>query len=136
MSRMLRVHPRSVVVGSGIATLLFVCLSQTSAPTFPTARVEVGPHPRDMVQIVGTAPYTVPAGKILTLTAIGADVPFPGNLTLFINGQPALMLGGTGNMSVAPIPSCLTAQWGSTVALAGLGPSGPVPRAWGYLADR
>lgn len=132
-------HPASLLAGLAIGAGFLFLTSQTSTVTFPTARVEVGPHPRDVIQIIGSAPYTVPAGKILTITAIGADQPFGQILTLSINGQPAVSLNSSSSTASATsmheIPHGLTAPWGSVITVAGTG-GGPIPRAWGYLAER
>lgn len=129
-------HPASFAAGLAIAAAFVFLTSQTSAPTFPTQRVEVGPHPRDVIQIAATAPYTVPPGRILTVTAIGAVVPFGQVVTLSINGQPAVALNSSAStasaMSVHDLPIGLTAQWGSVITVAGV----PSAVAWGYLAER
>lgn len=132
-------HPASFAAGLAIAAAFVFLTSQASAPSFPTARVEVGPHPRDVIQIVGPAQYTVPPGKILTITALGANLPLPQLLTLNINGVPAVSLNGSGSTASATsmhqLPTGLTATGGSVITLNGLPPP-TVPTAWGYLAER
>ena len=107
---------------------------------FPTQRVEVGPHPRDMVQIREGQPFTVPAGKILVVTAVGRASPQWSSTNLRINGnvdlnvqQPAPMPSAS---PLIPLPTGLTYVWGTVVEPDDGDPTNQQGRAWGYLAER
>ena len=139
----IQLHPLSLLVGlvSGVGGLLL--MSQSAVTTLPTARVEVGPHPRDMVQIRGGTPYTVPPGKIFVLTGIGNEAGVVGSpqvVGLLVNGARELTVAAATNMSpsVKDVPTGFSVLWGSTIEVVEIsGSQEPLkPRAWGYLSDR
>lgn len=136
----MRFHLASALSGLGVAGLVLLLTSQSSLTVGSVqARVEYMPHPRDCVQIREGTPYTVPAGKIFSLTALGG-VAGGGcfSATLKVNGQVeagSFMNVGCGSATtsawVATTPLGMTVPAGSTIepVLSGNG------RAWGYLAE-
>lgn len=132
----IQLHPVSLLVGLAGGVIGLLLMSQSAVSTLPTGRVEVGPHPRDMVQIAEGQPYTVPPGKILVVTAVGYIAPGPGTATLKVNGVTALTMHDGSNLGMRDVPRCLSVQWGNVVEVEdGVAPY-VYSRAWGYLADR
>lgn len=143
----IRLHPVSLLVGlaGGVGALLL--MSQSPLTTLPTGRVEVGPHPRDMVHIDEGSTFTVPTGKYFVLTGLGR-VEQPGFAVLRVNGQNEVSsyvnYGSNGaywsssqnSTTVVPAPQGFTAQWGATIEVMTPGVPPHDGRAWGYLADR
>jgi hypothetical protein len=149
--RTIQLHPLSLLTGSALALLAFVVMGQKVMPASPeTLRVavvspiEVEPHPRDYVRIAGGIPYVVPQGKVLVLTAVGAE-KFIGSPCMFvwIDGNQELGVSADvpegGAASIKPIPLGLAASENSVVEIrygtGGNSTSVGFPRAWGYLAD-
>ena len=150
-----RFHAGSVFLGLGVALLAVVAMGQRPVDIGGTLfRVDYGPHPRDMVVIREGTPYTVPAGRLFVLTALGAvsgdtgSSP-PARTRFLVDGQdeivgiskvaisdPAFSFpGGTGT-SMQAVPLGFTAQAGSVLTVL-FGPSGLTDaRAWGYLAPQ
>lgn len=135
----IQLHPQSVLVGLAGGFFALLLMSQVTTVTFPTARVEVGPHPRDMVQIVAGTPYTVPPGKIFVLTALGSKFSGLG-AGLLVNGgtEPEVSApGNPGTPGMMAVPPGLTFTWGTSLTVYGVGSTSQShARAWGYLADR
>lgn len=132
-------HPASLLAGLAIGAGFLFLTSQTSTVTFPTARVEVGPHPRDMVQIHDGQPFTVPPGKLFVLTGLGNTTQGP-VAVLRVNGQIEVKtdtsLSGFGACYVAAVPSGFSVPSGASISVETVGPSLGYARAWGYLAER
>jgi hypothetical protein len=110
----------------------------SSTPIGTQVRIEYMPRPQDLVQIRGSVPYTVPAGKLFVLTALG-NADGSGGTQLRIDGQADLstspITAQVGGPSVEPITLGLTIPSGSVVTLAALGGSGDANcRAYGYVA--
>lgn len=132
----MRIHLPSVAIGIAAAVAILITMSQ-AAPTgmaYPP-RIEYGPHPRDMVQIVEGTPFIVPAGQIFVLTAMGTTFG-NGNCILQLNGQTSELgawnaSGST--MGMHEVPMGFTVPAGSSISL--LNQSNPgTARAWGYLS--
>ena len=99
-------------------------------------------HPRDWVQILEATPYTVPAGRILVITALGSVSAGPSDPVLyasFDNGatwqqrvaaSPQNAVGG--GTSMKPVPICLGFPEGVRVQVLNGGGYGSY---WGYLVD-
>lgn len=139
-------HPGSVVVGVALALLgIAVAGAQTpqvqSVIHLPPRVIEqhiVGiPDPNDMVVIRQEAgPYTVPAGKVFTLTGLGTGQG-GGQCALTVNG--VLMLSREANfgsptqpyLTIIPVPPGFSARPGDVLDLT---PSSG-GRACGYLSD-
>src|SRR5262245_63933454 len=68
--RSISIHPLSLGLGIVLAGVIFLSMSQATVAT--PLRVEYLAHPRDCVIIRGGTPYTVPAGRILAVTAVGS----------------------------------------------------------------
>lgn len=137
----LTLHPLSVLAGAAIVGLVFLTSSQALTPV-GGYRIEYLPHPRDMVQIKEGVPYTVPAGKIFVLTALGGSGYGPRVLRVdgieeslggFYNS--ATYSGVVPGNSVVEVPIGFTARAGSIVDV-GNGSTGGAGRAWGYLASQ
>lgn len=139
----IQLHPASLLVGlaGGVGALLL--MSQSALSTFPTGRVEVGPHPRDMVQVHEGSTFVVPPGRYFVLTGLGSAIGGSGETVLRVNGQveaKTLFYNGGGAVFngcfVSAVPSGLSISWGSTIEVAATGSTPGEGRAWGYLADR
>ncbi len=133
------IHPASLVLGLIFGVLILISMSQTPPLNARTVNVQYLPDPRDMVQIREGTPYTVPAGKVLVITGLGAtSTTSSNNVGLNIDGQVELQTYtaalSADTPSVHPVPQGFTAQAGSTVAIAGGGSNNG--RAWGYIAPQ
>ena len=144
MARSIQLHPLSVLIGFGIALMAFVTLGQ-AAPVVAqrvgiVGSVQVAPHPRDIVLIVPGTPYLVPAGKILSITALGAKQGASNvYVTLVVDGNSAVtasadISAGSTGVSMKPLPHGPVAGGGSIVEVSD-NFSGAYGRAWGYLVD-
>lgn len=137
---MVRLHPSSLVVGALAAALVFVCMSQITTPvSFPSGRFQFGPHPRDFVRIQEGTPYTVPAGKVLVLTAVGRTaIQSNQTATVSVNGQvvdgAAPVISAAAPCSMKAVPPYSIARAGDVVAAFGNLPQ-PTARATGFLVD-
>jgi hypothetical protein len=137
MLRSLTLQPLSLVIGVAFSGLVLLSMSQAPALNANTIGIQYLPHPRDMVQIRGSVPYTVPPGKLFVLTAL-RNADGSGGPQLRIDGQPDLstspITAQCGGPSIEPITLGLTIPPGSVVTLAALGGSGDANcRAYGYL---
>jgi len=133
----MRIHFPSVTVGVVAAALILITMSQALPGSANPPRIEYGPHPRDMVQITDGTPFTVPAGQIFVLTAMGTTFG-QGNCIVQINGQTSEVLaqslsGASAPISMYPVPPGFTVQGGSTVNILSQNAPGSA-RAWGYLS--
>jgi len=113
--------------------------SATATPLGSAVRVEYMPHPRDMVQIRGGTPYTVPTGRRLVLTALGnidGGVGSTQVIGVLVNGQREAVTNNTSSPSMTSLPVGLAASAGDVVELAEVYGSQELSktRAWGYLA--
>ena len=141
--RSVSIQPLSLALGLVLATVGFFSMGQatiTPSTLGSTVRVEYMPHPRDMVQIKGGVPYTVPSGTLLALTALGGSNLGPYDPRLLINGQAeviAVSAPTNDTASMKPLPVGLTAQPGSLVEIQDAQGGNPQNyRAWGYLAPQ
>lgn len=136
----MKLHLPSVLLTVGV--LGVVALTSSQSPLLPTGfRIDYLPHPRDYVQFGGVNSYTVPNGKILTITAVGGR----GTLEIVhvtVDGQDCLRVN-TGSVvasSMLSVPSGFTVASGSVVQLLREGSQGTLPSpntlAWGYLASQ
>lgn len=137
------IHPGSLVVGAGLLGLVLLLTSaaqRTSASLGhflspnPTVEVVGIPDPRDMVMIREGQPFTVPTGKILVVTALGATSnSFV--VSLLVDGQNEMEavanLPYGNSTTVQQLPTGFTVPSGSIVEVT----SGQAifARAWGYL---
>jgi hypothetical protein len=137
-------RPAPALAGAGLAFLAFLTMGQAAVTSVKPPVVQFGPHPRDYVQIKEGAPYVVPAGKLLTVTALGGRdfftqyPPWWGPWELWIDGALALRShpGRTRHTSsVHPVPTGLVAAGGSTVEVRGETGSSGIGRAWGHLSE-
>ncbi|MFN0009307.1 MAG: hypothetical protein ACKVXR_15495 [Planctomycetota bacterium] len=139
MARSIKVHPLSLAVGLVLGGICLLSMSQAVVAISPL-RIEYAPHPRDMVQIRGGTPYTVPAGRVFVLTAIGGNNLGPYDPRLLINGLSEVIASSTptdDTASMKAVPPGLTAAAGSVVELQDVqGGSSQNYRAWGYLAPQ
>jgi hypothetical protein len=140
MTRTIQLHPLSLLVGVGFALLGVVAMGQMPAAKRPAAAHDSGllqvAHPRDWVVVEEGVPYTVPQGKILVVTAIGAAHNSGGIGRVLVNGtiqcETANDVQFGNGASVKQLPLGFSVTSGSTVdtmCTTGLG------RAWGYLVD-
>jgi hypothetical protein len=142
--RSIPLHPTSLALGIAFGFACFLSMGQTTitpAVLGSTVRVEYMPHPRDMVQIRGGTPFTVPAGKLFVLTGIGNTEGGAGSsqiIGLLVNGQREVVTNSNSVPSVVPIPVGLTATSGSVVELTEVNGSQELSktRAWGFLAPQ
>jgi len=149
MNNSIKMSVVSATLGALLAGAIFVSMAQTTVGT-PT-RIQYIPHPRDMVQIIGTQAYVVPAGKILTVTGVGrGSMVGSSSVELQVNGATVvsslhlLVSGGMGfaiasNISsVTPMPSGVTVAAGNTVTLIDSQQGGATPDllALGYLVSQ
>lgn len=133
----MRIHFPSVSLGAVAVSLILLSMSQ-AAPTLTQARVEYGPHPRDMVQVKQGTPYTVPPGKLFVLTGLGgADNLGYSQLSVDGASEAAVMAtcSNGGGSTVASVPSGFTVPGGSTISVVTTSGGGQ-SRAWGYLANQ
>ena len=136
MPRLFTVHLTSLAAGIVLAGMCFLSMSQATVST--PLRVEYMAHPRDMVQISGLTPYTVPVGKALVITACGSFALSGNGVSMLVNGQlqySVLPDGVNDRRSVQPVPQGFTVPAGSVVTIqAGSPPDNG--RAWGYLVNQ
>jgi len=66
----MRLHFPSIAIGVAALSVILISMSQANPPA-SQARVEYGPHPRDMVQVKEGSPLVVPTGRVFVLTALG-----------------------------------------------------------------
>jgi hypothetical protein len=146
--RTIQLHPLSVLVGLGIATLAFVAMAQSPTPIDPVLHPRSLPQPviaaRDMVQIKEGTPFVVPASKILVITGLGrrtyslngvAQLSIDGVVEAEVTTGYFLTNGGysaSDTASIKALPVGLSVHEGSTVAVSA---GNTDARAWGYLAD-
>jgi hypothetical protein len=144
-----KLHFLSAAFGFIVAGLLAVTTSQASPPPAtlnPAAvRIEYMPHPRDMVQIKEGTSYTVPAGRLLVITALGDATGYFNtptfNVQLSVNGQVEAAAYYPASVSPSPtvleLAQGLVAKAGDVVAVSVRpGFSSVDARAWGYLASQ
>jgi len=137
----LNLHPMSALVGAGVVLLAGVLSAQHVANRFVAVRVletpslEVSPHARDAVRVSEGAPFTVPAGRILVVTALGTENYPNDDVGFSING--ATVMAGEANSStggICRIPFGLTAVGGDAVDVWDTAGS-PTGFLLGYLVD-
>jgi hypothetical protein len=135
----IRLHPFSLAIGAVLAFAAFVCMSQVAIQPFPSARFQYGPHPRDFVRIQEGAPFTVPAGRILVITAVGGPLTPSIAATVQVNGVGVTNAFAdiyyNSPLTVRPISRFVTARAGDVVGVVGLGAAGTDARCWGYLSE-
>ena len=133
-----RIQPVSLALGLVLGVFCFLAMGQATVPT--PLRVEYRPHPRDMVTIKGSLPFTVPTGRILIVTALGSTRTDASNyVALQVDGQDEVTHPGSPGTvsSVEALPVGLRIDAGSIVTmLNGNGQPNVHGRAWGYLADQ
>ena len=89
-------QPLSLLVGAGLLGIMLITTGAftpqgTASARDVSATEIVGTfNPRTVVRIVEGSPYTVPAGKLLVLTAIFCPIYNSDRLNLNINGTPEL----------------------------------------------
>jgi hypothetical protein len=141
-------HKPSLFVGASVVGLVLLVASAMQATAPATAAVppqlatlahlgiQVGgiPTPGQMVQIDEGVPYTVPAGKVLVVTGLGAIFNTNADTSLFVNGiKKFSSVPPINGSSMCALPNCFTAGAGDVVEpreLSGL----LLARAWGYVA--
>lgn len=128
-------HPASLLTGLALGAGVLLLTSQVSTVTFPNARVEVGPHPRDMVQIHEGQPFTVPPGKLFVLTALG-QYGAPATTVMRVNGALAFQNFSAVTAPMSAIPTGFTLPPGSVIEVDDLNTPVQTGQAWGYLAER
>ena len=148
-------YPMSALAGAGVLALVLlgtgIAAPQVSTQALHTTQrmfienvqdINSWPNPRDMVVIRQGTPYIVPPGRLLVVTALGANSPsLSGQTELQVDGvfevtAPA-GIGSSGeasSMKLLPLPGFVV-QSGSTVNLDGGGGANNPRRAWGYLVD-
>lgn len=152
----IELHPFSLCAGAGVALLSVVAMAQQVVPIgqVPPRGEQVDQlrrqpmvtvHPSDYVQILEGTPYIVPAGKLLSFTALGGNVepPSPEWAQLLVDGVPFagaymnVLSGASGNGSTMKrLPPGLTADAGSVVTISTTGiPGVNDGSAWGHLVD-
>lgn len=124
----IQLHPVSLLVGLSVGVIGLLLMSQSAVSTLPTGRVEVGPHPRDFVEIVEGVPYTVPPGKYFTL--VSKHSPQNAATRLLVNGQQEWPWDST-----TELPLGFTYRWGNVLEVED-NTTSITGRAWGYLSDR
>lgn len=137
MLRSFTVHPISALAGVVFSALVLLSMSQAPPLNARSINIQYMPDPRDMVQIRGHGPYTVPAGMLLVITGLG-NADGSGGTQVRIDGQIDLstqpMTAQIGGPSVEPITPGLTIPAGAAVTLYSIGGSGDANcRAYGYL---
>lgn len=113
----------------------------TPAGVIPLLRIEVVPHPRDMIQIREGSPFTVPVGKILVLTALGTNTGggSSDSVQYLVDGQQDGQTTAWRNPTVSPVsmtelPEGRSIQAGSTVAVQST-LAANAGRLWGYVTN-
>jgi len=135
MQRSFSIHPGSLLAGVLLTGLALLSMSQTPVLNARTVNVQYLPDPRDYVQIKFGFPYTVPAGKILVVTALGNTDGSGSFNSLKVDGVPELTAihGYPQNPpSIAPVATGFSIPAGSVVEV----DSTSTARAWGYLAPQ
>jgi hypothetical protein len=136
-------HPTSLLVGVALAILGLVTMGQKLVPTAPdivrvavVGPVDVPPLPSDYVEILEGAPFVVPVGQLLFVTALGTDTTGGLPTWMEIDGSRVITVDRweeTIGSSMQPVPAGLVAQSGSVVEIFNIF-GNPTSRAWGYLA--
>ena len=138
-------HPRSLLAGAAIASLAwFTTSAQFSSPVVSRVVVEQRiagiPTADQMVRIEQAGgPFTVPAGKILVITGLGAigdhgdsNLVIDGVLVAEANTDTPGGAGSSSTPSIRALPAGLTATAGQDVTVSAGGSGGIV---LGYLVD-
>src|SRR5262245_8456641 len=96
-----RIHPPSALAGAGLLGLVLLATGalRASVPiqeisTLPRGPVRVAgiPDPRDMIVVTDNTPLVVPAGKLFVATGLGMNAEGGQLLTLWVNGESAVIL--------------------------------------------
>lgn len=134
----IQLHPTSLLLGLAVGVLALVAMGQKPQDVRELVRVEYGPHPRDIVVITETAPYTVPPGRLLVVTGLGTsiDTGVGGGAHLIVNGSIEATNSNNSHPSMFPLPSPgIAIKAGATVTVDDNYAPLSTGRAWGYLAD-
>ena len=136
MIQLTKCRSRAIALGTWLGLVCFLSMSPTTVST--PARVQYLPHPRDMVQIREGAPFIVPTGKLLVLTAVGSGSGSRHG-ALLINGCEYIPVNSEPcadrtSASMIPIPTGFAVSEGNDVDVYS-GSDVPDGRAWGYLVD-
>ena len=140
-----RLHPTSLFLGLAAGVLAIVAMGQKPQNIRELVRVDYGPHPRDMVQIVEGVPFVVPSNRLFVVTALGTTsqpVSGPANLIVKLTIDNVVELQSVTRdaylhdvTSITAVPAGFAVAGGSTVAVDGGDSLPDDARAWGYLAD-
>ena len=109
-------QPLSLLVGAAIVGLslvtsgAFTPQGSASARDVNTIAIEGQHNPKDVFFISEGTPYTVPAGKVITLLSAGGVGVVEGSYFLYlsVNGSPWNELTQGGNSIFRPVPVGLT----------------------------
>jgi energy-converting hydrogenase Eha subunit F len=149
MHRTISLHPASLVFGLVFGVLVLLSMSQVPPLNARGTFIQYLPHPRDYVQVREGTPYTVPAGKILTITATGtidfynfsdwAQVKINGTVENESTALATTQMYNTvyfGN-SMSATPAGFTAHSGDVVEVFSSATNGSLhARLWGFLSDQ
>lgn len=145
---MLKTNFRSAIVGAIAVSGLLAAVAfrsptpaaQSVASAFPISVAISGPvevagiaKPKAMVVITDSAPYTVPAGKLFVLTAVGSTGAWS-PVTFYADGAQvvsAIQNAGGAYATMMEVPQGFSAGPTSVLSVS----SGVNGRAWGYLVD-
>lgn len=136
--RIISLHPASLAVGLVLGCITLLSMSQASSHT--STRIEIGPLPRDMVQVQEGVPFTVPPGRIFVLTALGTNAE--GNsselVSLLANAvvvarSSTWLNGSAAPLSVASVPRGQAIGAGSVISVVTSSPAPFRGQAWGFL---
>ena len=136
------IHPFSALVGMAVLSMAWVTAAamplQGSSSDRDVSAVEVvnEPHPRDWVSITNDAPFVVPSGHLLVVTAVGQPDNY-GYTEVRVDGVKAVKVrtaadsGNQATMMQLPKPGLIVGE-GQVVEF-----SDPNQErlAWGYLVD-
>lgn len=148
MPRTITLHPLSLLIGAGFTVLGLVAMAQAPAAKRPAASHDTDflqvAHPRDWIIVRPGQPFTVPAGKLFVLTAIGqSGPPSQTNNSVDFNGvreASSLDLSTYANAqtwdsaTIRPVPVGCSAVAGTLIEVFPSNVGSPA-RAWGYLVD-
>jgi hypothetical protein len=144
MFRAVLLRRAPILLGILVGGIALLTMSQGGPPSVgatSTPKIEVVPHPRQMIRIREGTPFSVPAGKVLVLTALGTTVGGGSgdSVQYMVDGHQEGQTSAWRNSTIAPssmteLPEGRSVQAGSTVAIhSTLG--GNEGRLWGYLTD-
>lgn len=139
-TRNIQLQPASLLFGFAAGILTLVSMGQSPQDIRDLFRVqhELGPHPRDIVEIKEGDSFVVPQDKVFVVTAMG-DIEASGYVSvLYVNNQKAYWSNnGSDGQALTPItPKYVTVPGGATLRMESAATGYLDGRLLGYLVPK